>query len=279
MRDNGYMKWIAAAGLALGLLACGPGGDGQVCPANLVECADFCVDTRYDPNHCGGCGAPCVGDDVCSNGLCQPNCAPGWVECNGACVDPNRNSTFCGAVGDCVGANAGVTCGLGEVCNGSGVCQVSCQAGNLECDGTCVNPLSDEGYCGASADCLGANAGVVCAAGEVCDGAGACRPNCQDGLIDCNGTCIDPSNHESYCGATADCQGANAGAMCANGELCVDSACQLNCPGGTLECGGNCVDPQVNPNFCGATGDCLGGNAGQVCGANEFCSNGTCASS
>lgn len=42
------------------------------------------------------------------------------------------------------------------------------------------------------------------------------------------------------------------------------------CPSGLLDCAGKCVDPQYNPNHCGA--------CNTKCGAGEFCSNGSCGS-
>ena len=86
----------------------------------------------------------------------------------------------------------------------------------------CIDPNTDERFCGASADCQGANAGVMCAAGEICDGSGSCALSCQVGLIDCNGTCIDPSSNPTYCGATANCQG---GVNCASDQACSAGVC------------------------------------------------------
>jgi hypothetical protein len=65
----------------------------------------------------------------------------------------------------------------------------------------------------------------VCADGEVCDGAGACELSCQAGLVACGGTCIDPDTDRAYCGATGDCAGANAGAVCEGSEVCDAGVC------------------------------------------------------
>ncbi len=48
-------------------LTCGP----PVCPSNLLECSDQCVDPNTDENHCGACDAVCGPGTVCTGGLCQ----------------------------------------------------------------------------------------------------------------------------------------------------------------------------------------------------------------
>jgi hypothetical protein len=78
------------------------------------------------------------------------------------------NRTFCGAVGDCLGGNVGTACDNGEICDGSGQCALTCQDQLVACGGSCIDPTTSLDYCGASADCMGDNAG------EVCDPSGAC---------------------------------------------------------------------------------------------------------
>jgi hypothetical protein len=43
------------------------------------------------------------------------------------------------------------------------------------CNSTCINPLTDHTYCGASAYCSGATAGAACSPGQTCV-AGVCSP-------------------------------------------------------------------------------------------------------
>jgi hypothetical protein len=48
------------------------GGD-CVCPeADQLDCDGGCVDPASDADHCGGCGLPCVGDEACVAGRCEP---------------------------------------------------------------------------------------------------------------------------------------------------------------------------------------------------------------
>ncbi len=56
--------------------------------------------------------------------------------------------------------------------------------------------------------------------------------------------------------------------------------CMMKCPGGSIACNGNCIDPNTNVDFCGARGDCFGEDAsnsrGTVCGEGSLCVRGKC---
>src|SRR5690606_35982420 len=157
------------------------------------------------------------------------------------------------------------------VCS-AGTCGISCLPGQVECNGECVNPNTDRRYCGAGADCV-ANPGVMCLAGEICDGAGACQLSCQNGRVDCNGTCIDPMTDRQHCGAQGQCTSGDAGVTCASGEVCVAGACDVSCPIGQVDCNGECVSPDTDRRYCGAGPDCAA-DPGVSCTTDEFC-NGT----
>ena len=89
-------------------------------------------------------------------------CAKPLTACGGACIDPLTDPKYCGASGTCLGPNAGTSCDpIGETCV-AGACTSICAAGEVMCDGSCVSPLTDSAHCGASANCIGPNAGVVC---------------------------------------------------------------------------------------------------------------------
>src|SRR5690606_839175 len=97
-------------------------------------------------------------------------------------------------------------------------------------------------------------------------------------LIACDDTCVNPNTDRNHCGATEGCgEGArDAGEVCDAGEICVAGTCTLSCPAPLVACGGTCIDPDTNADYCGASGDCQGANAGVACGAEQECVDGEC---
>ncbi len=43
-----------------------PGADG-----GDPDTGALCVDTKVDPDHCGGCDSPCAPDQSCVSGVCE----------------------------------------------------------------------------------------------------------------------------------------------------------------------------------------------------------------
>ena len=147
------------------------------------------------------------------------------------------------------------------------VCFADSGPGARVCSGNCVDTLSDSQNCGAC--------GVACLAGASCNN-GMCEVRCAAGLVKCDGRCIDPRTNNAFCGASMDCEGLSAGAICARGLFCIRGVCETVCPPNQINCGGNCIDPQASPLNCGASGDCAGMNAGASCARNEVCAMGVC---
>ncbi|HBQ12264.1 MAG TPA: hypothetical protein DEF51_14305, partial [Myxococcales bacterium] len=79
--------------------------------------------------------------------------------------------------------------------------------------------------------------------------------------------------------ATGTCMGAEAGATCMSGQVCAGGSCATSCPAGQVDCGGRCVDPSTDPVYCGATGTCMGAEAGATCMSGQVCAGGACATS
>jgi len=180
---HGSLTWLAALAL-LGGVAVGCGDDdgprptdggmsdgGEVdtgppgmCPGTLTDCSGTCVDTRYDPNNCGGCGIACTDGELCNEGTCSGGCGLGTVACDGVCVDTEVDPAHCG---DC-----GNACAAGEVCAG-GACMLSCPGGTENCGGSCVDLSSSRSHCGACDN--------GCPAGEACfDGSCGMRPTVDE---------------------------------------------------------------------------------------------------
>jgi len=251
------------------------------CPPLSLECDGRCVDPRTDPLFCGATG-DCQADDRgavcdpparCGGGVCQLPCEPGELRCGDACIDPRTDAMFCGATEGCMGEAIGAICALDEVCQ-DGLC-ARCPDGELVCDGACTDPLTDGAHCGASADCMAADAGAVCIDGDACVD-GLCSDRCDGELLLCDGACIDPLVDRSHCGASGDCSGDDGGVACAQGQLCDLGQCVLDCPSGLLDCDGVCIQPDADPDHCGAFADCQGDAAGEQCAPDELCSAGSC---
>jgi hypothetical protein len=135
----------------------------------------------------------------------------------------------------------------------------SCATGESVCGGACSDLQSDRDNCGAC--------GKACGDGMSCYG-GQCAESCTGTETRCGGTCTDTTSDPTNCG--------QCGMACPQTQTCNASTC--SCPVGDLVCGGLCTNPLKDNTHCGATADCLGANAGKVCGANEACSGGQCLS-
>jgi hypothetical protein len=85
----------------------------DTCPTGLTRCGVECVDTRVDPDNCGGCGLECETDLVCYGGSCLLSCPTGTTDCSGSCVDLLNDPYHCGTCTE--------VCAFDEACRG-GVC-------------------------------------------------------------------------------------------------------------------------------------------------------------
>src|SRR5690606_17070521 len=86
----------------------------------------------------------------------------------------------------------------------------------------------------------------------------------------------------THCGATEGCgvDGGSDGEACLAGFVCNSGTCQKFCPPGFVNCGGECLDPDTNRAFCGATPGCGAdgeGSDGDVCDVGYVCNQGACA--
>ncbi len=86
---------------------------------------------------------------------------------------------------------------------------MSCQSGQTECAGTCVDTSSNRSHCGSC--------GTSCGAGEVCS-SGSCEVSCQSGQTNCSGSCVDTSSNPDHCGA--------CGNTCSQSQACLGGACE-----------------------------------------------------
>ncbi|MBQ9243386.1 MAG: hypothetical protein IJ165_09200 [Proteobacteria bacterium] len=252
------------------------------CLPGQVLCDGACIVPASDMHYCGASG-DCAGADrgeacpsgySCQGGICRQGCVAGQVLCDGACIVPGTDPNHCGASLDCHGENSGEACPSGKSCQG-GVCKAGCLAGQILCDGACILPGTDPNFCGASGDCQNENRGEACPSGTSCQG-GACKAGCLAGQILCDGACILPGTDPNFCGASGDCQNENRGEVCPSGKSCKGGVCTVECLAGQVVCNEQCVIPETDPNYCGASGDCQGANAGESCPSGYACKNGKC---
>lgn len=258
------------------------------CGPNEVGCGDECIDPNTDFRYCGArgdcagvdAGERCLGDATCSDGSCLLTCRPGEIECTDCargghacpiyCINPDVHRRFCGAGPSCTDAEQGVHCPDDHRCV-DGRCELECEDQRVACGPVCVDPALDVQHCGASGDCLGVNAGEMCAQDERCWD-GDCSPYCSEDRIQCGRFCVNPAGDHNHCGAKNDCRGENAGQHCRTEEDCRDGLC--TCDG--VVCGGHCVDPETDSFHCGARDDCAMANSGSRCSAGELCVAGRC---
>jgi len=257
------------SGMCRNASECGPG---QLCNATLM-CTGCANDTQcvgaYGPAHL------CIGN-LCVTGECRvsSDCTGGRL-CNSSrtCVacgndaacsaDPSYGgSTVCvsgGCVtGDCHGSSAdcptGQLCGISQA-NTCGGCTTDAQctgdsiygAGNI-----CYQGICQPGNChGTSADCSGAQAGLVCGASNA-NTCGACATDaqCQTDPIYGSATICNTATGQPTTG------------QCVGASCSVSGACTANpgdfCCGGICTAGNCCMDADctANPMF-GAAYRCV----------------------
>jgi hypothetical protein len=260
--------------------------NGECMPTCSEPCAAYNYQTGQCENTCTG--DPCFQCDTSLNpiGDCnligtvrcgqpgQPGytcCPVGQECCTGACTDTQSDDNNCGGCGQpCVPGLQ--TCQGGKcICvNGGEACAGGCcDAGEVCCNGTCVDPQSDSDNCGGCNQrcdvpewaCSGGT--CVCAGPEyVACGPDHCMPldseccdeatgfSCDTGQCCGSNHCCDPS---LCCNKSACCE---LGQDCCGGQCCDKSLCCANntlcCAAGETCCGGEeCANLLSDNNYCG----------------------------
>jgi hypothetical protein len=260
---------------------------GTECPAPFATCAPAkgpaykCgIDLSSDPKNCGACGNECLVykpihmTSRCVDGACELECMndPSYPtdrrNCNGeiddGCeIDVLVDAENCGACGN--------ACGAGQPCI-KGKC--GCAAGQIVCNGVCVNADIDDMNCGGCGN-------------ECQPPAGACDPMPPRAYHGCvGGTC----GHLKCGGASADCNNDLGPGQCSSDGCEVEDlrTDRNNCGG----CGVKCLPDQecINEGFgfecavpcsrfgkilCPSTNECVDllTNANHCGGCGNFCPN------
>jgi hypothetical protein len=239
------------------------GDAGATCDPPMTDCAGNCVDITADPANCGGCGKKCTGNEVCSNGQCNPPCPSGQRYCKGeagagSCVTTTSDDANCGGCGK--------VCPAGQFC-ANGACSNGCGQGQTRCTpeagaAYCASLKTDQANCGAC--------GATCGAAQVCAG-GTCASTCAASQMMCTSDAGGPA----YC---ADLQTDNAncgdcGTTCGVLEICENGACASACAPDQTACG---VDGGMPYCASTATDNANCGGCGTTCKASEVCIAGLC---
>jgi hypothetical protein len=190
------MRRVLFPALALLLIGCGsrPGLDipeavdasaetDTGCGGAFLACGDAgCIDPRFDPKNCGGCGNPCKEGEVCSLGVCSATCTEPLLRCESRCVDPAHDPANCGKCGN--------ACKDGEACGPTG-CTATCVDPLFKCGGSCVDTKNDPSHCGGC--------DVSCKASEDCKD-GKCTDTCTFPMKRCGLVCADLAHDPNNCG-------------------------------------------------------------------------------
>jgi sulfatase modifying factor 1 len=182
----------------------------------------------------------------CGDSTCLAGCA--MIASSGVATDPCPSAASSLAL--CVEFNCPATVCASTLDGGA----PTCGAGEVACNGACVNPQNDPDNCGGCG--MGCGLSMQCAAGV-----------CECALMDdtrCNGSCVDEANDPSNCGG--------CGLQCQAAETCVGGRCQ--CTGAGTMCDGTCVDEQTDIHNCGGCGTSC--PTAQV-GGPVVCQGGSCA--
>ncbi len=208
------------------------------------------LELQEDLENCGACGVMCVGEQICSEGVCL--CVGGGTLCGETCHDLQTDDTHCGACDTpCALDRATATCSEGAC----GI--VACDPGFGDCDSItengCETPLDtliDCGGCGVSCD--------VPNASDTCPGGRCAVDACDATYADCDGLplngCETSLQTLASCGSCGvACAPANATGDCSAGVCAI-----AECNPGWADCDSDpvngCETPLTTNTNCGGCG-------------------------
>ncbi len=220
--------------------------DGKcICRDNYVKCDNECINPMNHTIHCGAkgecssvekdenyIGTVCGDYQVCRSGECE--CMTGYVECNDKCIHPSEVQN-CGVKktdnGECVFddcSEKGAICILKSENEGY---ECVCPSGQVMCGDRCIDPKSNDDYCGAK-DCSVGQTGEKCPSERPICFNGECILTCPDGQEQCGSTCVLTASDINNCGeCNKHCEFKNGLAYCSSGK------CELaGCISGFADC-------------------------------------------
>lgn len=191
-------------------------------------------------------------------------CGGSQQRCGSDCVTFATDPFHCGSCTN--------ICSVGQTCV-SGQCTTACPAGQMACQTgglqQCSSLQSDPNNCGSC--------GQRCQPGQSCLN-GSCQmtnmANPCPGLTACPVGTTGGGQQVFSCVQNLQTDPANCGTCgnrCPTGQACLNGQCQLQCQGGLMACGNQCVNTQNSQQHCGT---CF-----QTCGLTQICNGGRCQNS
>lgn len=271
--------------------------DGACVPAS-AECTDACAADgelictdggfqrcgQFDEDPCLELSepVPCGPLQVCMGGACldtcQDECEAEATRCEGdaqvVCV--NDDGDPCLEWGDPIACPAGDRCDDGACVPAVEPCEDACADGVRRCGAGGVETCGDFD----ADDCFEWSAAAPCGAGEICQGDGACVPDCVDECVLEERRCAN--NGVTSCGNFDGdaCLEFGPPSACPNGQVCSDGACSIQCvdecadgqtacgPEGEQRCGDFDADAcrdWSSPTPCGPGEGCVNARCGAIC--------------
>lgn len=229
------------------------------------------INTNESIDHCGRCGEICdfeQAEESCVAGTCEfQGCQDGFGDCNGnpgfdGCEVRLTSAMACGSCD----VRCRAPTSLCDVQDDGAVCVPNCEAGEMECNGGCVDFTSDPANCGA---CEAPICPTRPRAVAVCE-MSVCGYACEEGRGDCNemqndGCEVDTTStieHCSMCGMA--CEGMNALWTCTDSACAVDQCDPIDqfsdCDGDAATgCEVDILNDSMNCGGCGVICDGLCG--------------------
>ena len=267
--------------------------------ANTIKC----IDPHTDNTYCGAKnadehGIQCTSGTVCVEGECKQNSCAGKTETPNLCVVNGINdcknikssdADHCGACNYKCSEHA-IPNATSNTCSG-GNCLYACAEGfvNVSAGTTadiikCIDPRTDNTYCGAKS---ASELGNSCTGGTVCVEGGCVQTECtnssetlcQVGTSKTN-TCINvKGNKADHCGA-CNYKCSEHAIPNATSDSCSGGNCQYTCSGNFVNVSEGatantikCIDPKTDNAYCGAKS---ASNTGRQCTGGTVCVDGAC---
>lgn len=244
-----------------GVCACKPG---------YTRCGDECVRIEEDERHCGGCGEPCDQGQLCLQSQCTVINGESCANATRLVLAPQQNNSLSASF-------------QAEITTASADVPLPRAIAGILSTGTDLHPVRDRAWVWTATEALNVQLlgsvglGPFPSRGATYTAWGIFKDGCgPEHLIQARHahSLEFDFGFRSIPGATYYIVGFEgpsyppASVASLSGQLWANTAGSSNCPAGTTECGGGCVDLATSSLHCGACGN--------GCGFRATCQAGTC---